>query len=51
MTDFEKITDFDNLYRAYRKAKSGKCHKNSSARFEVQALSGIHKQINQILGD
>lgn len=48
MTDFEKVTDFDNLYRAYRKAKSGKGYKNSSARFEVQALSGIHKLKNQL---
>ena len=48
MTDFEKVTDFDNLYRAYRKAKSGKGYKNSSARFEVQALSGVHKLKNQL---
>lgn len=43
MTDFEKITDFNNLYHAYRKAKSGKGYKNSSARFETQALDGIHR--------
>ena len=48
MTDFEKVTDFDNLYRAYRKAKSGKGYKNSSAKFEVQALSGIHKLKRQL---
>lgn len=24
MTDFEKVTDFGNLYKAYKKAKSGK---------------------------
>ncbi len=43
MTDFEKVADFNNLYTAYRKAKSGKGYKNSSAKFEVQALNGIHK--------
>lgn len=48
MTDFEKVTDFENLYRAYRKAKSGKGYKKSSAKFEVQALDGIHK-LKQLL--
>ena len=48
MTDFEKVTDFENLYRAYRKAKSGKGYKNSSARFEIQALNGIHKLKQQL---
>ena len=48
MTDFEKVTDFENLYRAYRKTKSGKGYRNSSAKFEVQALSGIHKLKKQL---
>ncbi len=48
MTDFEKVTDFDNLYRAYRKTKSGKGYRNSSAKFEVQALSGIHELKRQL---
>ena len=43
MTDFQKVTDFNNLYRAYRKAKSGKGYKNSSARFVTQALDGVHR--------
>lgn len=42
MTDFEKVTDFGNLYNAYKKAKSGKGYKKSSAKFEVKALEGIH---------
>lgn len=42
MTDFEKVTDFGNLYKAYKKAKSGKGYKKSSAKFEVKALEGIH---------
>lgn len=48
MTDFEKVTDFENLYQAYRKTKSGKGYRNSSAKFEVQALSGIHKLKKQL---
>lgn len=48
MTDFEKVTDFNNLYNAYRKAKSGKGYKNSSARFEIQALDGIHRLKQQL---
>lgn len=43
MTDFEKIIDFNNLYKAYKKAKSGKGYKQSSAKFESMALYGIHK--------
>lgn len=42
MTDFEKVTDFNNLYKAYKKAKTGKGYRKSSAKFEVQVLSGIH---------
>lgn len=43
MTDFEKITDFNNLYKAYKKAKSGKGYKQSSAKFESMVLYGIHR--------
>ena len=43
MTNFEKLTDFNNLYKAYKKAKSGKGYKQSSAKFESMALYGIHK--------
>ena len=48
MTDFEKVIDFDNMYRAYRKAKRGKGYKKSSARFTVGALEGIHLLIDQL---
>ncbi len=48
MTDFDKITDFENLYKAYKKAKSGKGYKNSSAKFEVRALDGLHQLKEQI---
>lgn len=42
-TDFEKITDFGNLYQAYLKAKSGKGFSKNSQRFQVAALDGIHQ--------
>lgn len=48
MTDFEKVIDFDNMYRAFRKAKRGKGHKKSSARFDLQALDGIHTLTEQL---
>lgn len=42
MTEFEKITSFENLYRAFKAAKSGKGYRKSSASFDVEALSKIH---------
>lgn len=43
MTDFEKVTNFNSLYKAFKKAKAGKGYKTSSARFETMALDGIHR--------
>lgn len=43
MTDFEKVTDFNNLYKAFKKAKAGKGYKGSSAKFQVMTLYGIHR--------
>ena len=48
MTDFEKVIDFNNMYKAYRKSKCGKGFKNSSARFNITALDGINKLIEQL---
>ena len=48
MTDFEKVIDFKNMYKAYRKSKSGKGFKTSSARFNVMALDGINTLIEQL---
>ena len=48
MTEFEKVTDFENMYRAFRKAKSGKGFKKSSARFSLAALDGVNKLIDQL---
>ncbi len=48
MTDFEKVTDFSNMYRAFRKAKCGKGYKKSSARFNLAALDGVNTLISQL---
>lgn len=42
-TDFETVTDFGVLYKAYLKSKSGKGFSKSSQRFQVAALDGIHQ--------
>lgn len=49
MTEFEKVTDFENLYRAFRRSKQGKGYKKSSARFDMTALDGIHTLRQQLL--
>ena len=48
MTDFEKVIDFENMYRAYRKAKCGKGYKKSAAKFNVMALEGVNTLIEQL---
>ena len=48
MTDFEKVTDFGNMYRAFRRAKCGKGYKKSSARFNLAALDGVNTLIAQL---
>ena len=48
MTDFEKVTNFKNMYKAFRKAKCGKGYKKSSARFNLTALDGVHALISQL---
>ena len=42
-TDFEIITDFGNLYNAYKKAKCGKGFTKSSMKFQTAALDGIYQ--------
>lgn len=48
MTDFEKVIDFENMYKAYRKSRCGKGFNKSSARFNIMALDGINKLIEQL---
>lgn len=40
--DKDIICDFENLYAAYRKAKSGKNFNSSSAKFQMMDLEGLH---------
>ncbi len=48
MTDFEKVIDFDNMYRAFKRARRGKGYKKSSAKFSAMALDGINTLIDQL---
>lgn len=48
MTYFEKVIDFKNMYKAYRRSKCGKGFRKSSAKFNVLALDGINTLINQL---
>ena len=48
MTDFEKVIDFENMYRAYRRAKRGKGYKKSSAKFNILALEGVNMLIKEL---
>lgn len=48
MEDFEIVTDFKNLYKAYKKAKVGKGFRNSSARFTIHSFDGIHSLKKQL---
>lgn len=40
--DKDLICDFQNLYKAYRKTKSGKKFNGSCARFQTMSLEGLH---------
>lgn len=42
MGDKDIITDFQNLYKAYRKAKSNKRYNGSCAKFQTMTLEGLH---------
>lgn len=46
--DKDIITDYENLYRAYRKAKSGKGFNSGTARFSIMALEGINTLKEQL---
>ena len=48
MTEFEKVINFNNMYKAYKKAKRGKGYKKSSARFGIMALDGVNKLIKEL---
>ena len=42
-TDFEKVTDFDALYKAYKRACAGKGSISSKQKFSIAALDGIYQ--------
>lgn len=48
MTDFERVIDFNNMYKAFRKAIRGKGFKKSSQRFNAAALDGVNLLISQL---
>lgn len=41
MEDFQKLTDFENLYNSYRTSMRGKGKKKSAAKFDIMALENI----------
>lgn len=47
--DKDIITNFENLYRAYRKAKCGKGHNGSARKFSAVALDGVNQLRQQLL--
>ena len=48
MTDFERVVNFNNMYKAYRRSKRGNGFRKSSAKFNVMALDGINRLISQL---
>ena len=40
--DKDIICNFDNLYKAYKKAKRGKRHNSSVVKFQMMSLEGVH---------
>lgn len=48
MDDKSIITDFNNLYKAYKKAKRGKRNNGSCARFQMMSLEGVHTLKEQL---
>lgn len=48
MGDKDIITDFQNLYMAYRRAKSNKRYNGSCARFQTMTLEGLHMLKEQL---
>ena len=46
--DKDIICNFENLYRAYRKAKSGKGFNSSCAKFRMMSLEGLHMLKEQL---
>lgn len=48
MGDKDIITDFQNLYLAYKKAKRNKRYNGSCAKFQTMTLEGLHMLKDQL---
>jgi len=48
MDDKSIVCSFENLYKAYKKAKSGKSNNGSCARFQTMSLEGLHMLKEQL---
>lgn len=48
MDDKSIICNFENLYKAYKKAKAGKGFNRSAARFQTMTLEGVHTLNEQL---
>lgn len=48
MNDFEKVWNFESLYRAYMKARRGKRWKGAAAKFEVNLLEALNLLSEQL---
>ena len=46
--DKDIICNFENLYKAYKKAKAGKGFNGSAARFQMMTLEGVHRLKEQL---
>ena len=49
MTDFQKLTSFENLYSSYKASIRGKGKKKSSTRFSVLALENLYVMKQQLM--
>ncbi len=49
MTDFQKLTCFKNLYRAFLSASKGKGSRRGAMRFNANALSNLHEMKQALL--
>lgn len=51
MTDYEKVSNFQNLYKSYKKSRAGRGSKMGSCKFDIMALDGIRKIKEQLEHD
>lgn len=49
MDDFQKLVNFENLYRSYKVSMRGKGKKDSAIKFDLMALENLYMMKNQLL--